>query len=172
MNIAILDAAYADDAAGVGCVLAGDWTAAAGVVIGRTFALVPEAYVPGAFYKRELPLLLAVLGEVAPPPTVVVVDGYVWLGADRARGLGAHLFDALGSTIPVIGVAKTRYRDDTWSAQVRRGQSRSPLYVTAAGLDGADPAALVASMHGAHRIPTLLQQADRAARAALAAPRA
>ena len=38
-------------------------------------------YEPGAFYRRELPCLLGVLSK-GPRADVVVVDGYVWLGAD------------------------------------------------------------------------------------------
>ena len=67
---------------------------------------------------------------------------------------------------PVVGVAKTRFRDDTWSARVLRGTSRRPLFVTAAGLDQTRAAELVLGMHGKHRIPSLLQRADRLAGAA------
>ena len=166
--IAVLDAAYAEDAAGVACVLAEGWTEAAPrAEITRRFAVAPAAYVPGEFYKRELPLLRSVIDDLGSTPAVVVIDGYVWLGADGTRGLGAHLFEALRSTIPVIGVAKTRYRDDTWSERVCRGQSRRPLYVTAAGVSNATAAGLISGMHGDHRMPTLLQRADRLARRAL-----
>jgi deoxyribonuclease V len=167
--IAVMDAAYAADAAGVACVLADSWiTAAARTHISRRFACAPAAYVPGEFYKRELPLLRAVIDDLSQPPAVIVIDGYVWLGADGTPGLGAHLFEALRSAIPIIGVAKTRYRDDTWSERVCRSKSSKPLYVTAAGIDDATAAQLISGMPGEHRIPTLLQQADRIARAALA----
>jgi deoxyribonuclease V len=166
--IAILDAAYASNASGVGCVLAAAWTAASAVAeISRLFAGPPAVYVPGEFYKRELPLLQAVIGGISPRPATIVIDGYVWLGANGAPGLGGHLFNALQPAIPVIGVAKTRFRGDVWSAPVCRGMSRRSLYVTAAGIDTATAAALVAGMHGANRVPTLLQRADRLARAAL-----
>jgi deoxyribonuclease V len=166
--IAILDAAYAADAAGVACVLADAWIAATPrAEISRRFDGVPAAYVPGEFYKRELPLLRAVIDDLSLQPAVIVVDGYVWLGADRTPGLGARLFEALQSAIPVIGVAKTRYHDDAWSEQVCRGKSRKPLYVTAAGVDSAEAAGLISGMHGGHRMPTLLQRADRLARSAL-----
>jgi deoxyribonuclease V len=169
--IAILDAAYGAGAAGVGCVLADAWTAAIAVTeIRRRFPGPPAAYVPGAFYKRELPLLQAVIGGLSPRPATVVIDGYVWLGADDVPGLGSHLFNALQPAIPVIGVAKTPFRGDAWSAPVCRGHSRRPLYVTAAGIDLTAAAALVAGMHGLHRIPTLLQRADHLARAALKGP--
>jgi deoxyribonuclease V len=73
----------------------------------KTVAGVAE-YVAGEFYKRELPCVLAVLGEVAESLEIVVVDGYVWLGQGR-RGLGAYLHEALGGDIAVVGVAKSEF---------------------------------------------------------------
>ena len=168
MPIALLDVTYAPHAAGVACLLANCWTSATPATeISRCLACAPAQYIPGAFYKRELPLLMSVIKDLTPRPAVLVIDGYVWLGATHAPGLGAHLFEALDCASPVVGVAKTRYRDDTWSARVYRGESRQPLYVTAAGVETAKAAALVSSMHGKHRIPTLLQRVDRLARAAV-----
>jgi deoxyribonuclease V len=167
--IAFLDVAYASDAAGVACLLAESWTAATPAIeIGRCLACAPATYVPGEFYKRELPLLRAVIDDLAPRPAMLVIDGYVWLGTDNAPGLGAHLFEALSPSTPVIGIAKTRYADDTWSERVYRGESRRPLYVTAAGVETAKAREFVVSMHGKHRIPTLLHRVDCLARAALA----
>ena len=37
-------------------------------------------YVPGQFYKRELP---GILSRLTAPPQVIVVDGYVYLGRSR-----------------------------------------------------------------------------------------
>ena len=167
--IAFLDVSYASDATGVACLLADTWTAATPAMeICRCLACAPADYVPGEFYKRELPLLRAVIDDLTPHPAMLVIDGYVWLGANNAPGLGAHLFEALHSATPIVGVAKTRYRDDTWSERVYRGESRRPLYVTAAGVEATKAAELVSRMHGKHRIPTLLQQVDRLARAAVA----
>ena len=171
-QIAFLDVAYASDAAGVACLLAESWTTAIPAMeISRYVACAPAGYVPGEFYKRELPLLRAVLDDLALPPTMLVIDGYVWLGAAHEPGLGAHLFEALNAATPVVGVAKTRYRNDTWSERVYRGKSRRPLYVTATGVETAKAVALVSSMHGKHRIPTLLQRVDRLARAAVSQDR-
>jgi deoxyribonuclease V len=167
--IAVLDVSYASDVAGVACLLANTWTAATPArEISRCRRCATADYISGEFYKRELPLLRAVIDDLTPRPAVLVIDGYVWLGATRAPGLGAHLFAALQSATPIVGVAKSRYRDDTWSERVYRGDSRRPLYVTAAGVETAKAAALLSQMHGKHRIPTLLQRADRLARAALA----
>src|SRR5690348_16085214 len=66
-------------------------------------------YVPGQFYKRELPCLRAALQALSRPPTLVLIDGYVWLTTPTDPGLGAHLFVALGQSTPIIGVAKTKF---------------------------------------------------------------
>lgn len=147
--IAFVDVSYAADVAGVACLLADTWTAAVPAMdLSRCLRCAPAHYVPGAFYKRELPLLRAVIDNLTPSPAVIVIDGYVWLGANNAPGLGARLFEVLQSAIAIVGVAKSRYRDDTWSERVYRGQSRRPLYVTAAGIDVVKAAALVSGMHG------------------------
>jgi deoxyribonuclease V len=119
-------------------------------------------YQPGEFYRRELPCLLAVLAR-GPAVDGVVVDGYVWLGAGRP-GLGAHLHAALGGSTIVIGVAKSRFAGATDALPVYRGASRTPLYVTAAGANPEEAARWIASMHGPHRIPSLLKRVDRLAR--------
>lgn len=48
--------------------------------------------------------------------------------------------------------------------KVYRGNSRVPLYITAAGMDTDEAATQIAKMHGAYRIPTLLKQADSRSR--------
>jgi deoxyribonuclease V len=167
--IAFLDVAYAPGAAGVACLLADTWTTATPTLeLSRRLPCAPADYVPGQFYKRELPYLRAVIVGLCCRPSMLVIDGYVWLGGTDAPGLGAHLYKELRAATPIVGVAKTGYRNDTWSERVYRGESRKPLYVTAVGIETARAAALVASMHGKHRIPTLLKQVDRLARAAAA----
>jgi deoxyribonuclease V len=123
-----------------------------------------QPYVPGQFYRRELPCLLRVLGALATRPEVVVVDGYVWLGPENEPGLGAVLYEALSREAAVIGCAKTPFRGSTNGVEVIRGGSRSPLFVTAAGMDPTEAADHIRSMHGAWRIPTLLSRVDRLAR--------
>lgn len=130
----------------------------------------PGAYEPGQFYKRELPCLQALLQAISAPeeqPELIVIDGYVWLGMAGEKGLGAHLSDAQGARIPVVGVAKTAYQGSPFAEHVVRGEAKKPLYVTAQGLPAADAAAHVKSMSGPYRVPTLLQQVDRLCRDAL-----
>jgi deoxyribonuclease V len=165
--IAILDAAYAENGAGVGCVLAKDWAAPeASAQFAKHIPGAPQQYEPGAFYKRELPLLLAMSAELPSMPSAYVIDGYVWLEAHRP-GLGARLYDAIGARTPIVGVAKTPFRGDACSIPLSRGNSSRPLHITAAGIGVGQAAMLIASMHGENRIPTLLKLADRLAREAV-----
>ena len=78
-----------------------------------------EPYVPGQFYKRELPCLLAVLDVLPTKLDVLVIDGYVWLDGNNQKGLGGHLFEALGESSAVIGVAKTQFAtpDGPWTVE-------------------------------------------------------
>ncbi len=120
-----------------------------------------EPYVPGRFFKRELPCLLAVLEKVHEPLDQIVVDGFVALG-DRP-GLGMHLWEALDRRVAVIGVAKNHIRYAT-PVEVVRGSSKRPLYVTAVGIDPPAAVEAIRRMHGANRIPTLLKRVDRLTR--------
>jgi deoxyinosine 3'endonuclease (endonuclease V) len=119
-------------------------------------------YEPGAFYKRELPCILAILKTIdLSLVQAIVIDGYVVLDNNGKPGLGLHLYNALGSRIPIIGVAKTTYAgNDLNVAEVFRGKSERPLYVTAVGISLPDAAAHIQSMAGEYRMPTLLKQLD------------
>jgi deoxyribonuclease V len=161
--IACLDAAYLAEETSVACVLAADWSD--GVAISEIVRKFPEAapYQSGEFFRRELPVLLQLLSELSVEPDVVVIDGYVWLDSNQRPGLGGHLFSALGGSTPVVGVAKTRFVGAP-AAPVLRGTSRSPLFVTSAGMPQEEAAAHVRDMHGRFRLPTLLKHADTLAR--------
>ncbi len=162
--IACVDVDYRTDHAAAACVLLRDWTDAKPSA--ELVARIDEVaeYEPGAFYKRELPCILAVLSRVSDPLACVVVDGYVWLDAHRRPGLGARLHEALGGAIPVVGIAKKPFGEATFAESVLRGTSLTPLYVTAVGLDPHVAADHLRAMHGPHRIPTLLTRVDRLCR--------
>lgn len=119
------------------------------------------AYQPGAFWRRELPALRAVLA-MTEPPDLLVVDGYVQLDPDGTPGLGGHVHAELG--VPVIGVAKTAFRGATHAIEVLRGRATRPLYVTAAGIPPAEAAELVRGMAGPYRLPDALRRVDALAR--------
>lgn len=131
-------------------------------------------YKAGAFYKRELPPLLALLERLPRPPAIVIVDGFVDLGSPEHPGLGRHLYNHLGSKTTVIGVAKNPLRTGDADTQahaanpyigsVYRGSSSRALFVTAAGIALSDAIQLVQRMDGHNRIPTMLKLVDRVAR--------
>jgi len=161
--IVCVDVDYRAAEVAAACVGFHAWTDAAPAVesVTRT-AGAPADYEPGAFYRRELPYVLAALAALSATPRVIVVDGYVWLGPDQP-GLGAHLHAALGGGVEVVGVAKRRF-EGAVAVPIVRGISRQPLFVTTIGTDVAAAAAAVQGMHGEHRIPTLLKRVDRLAR--------
>ncbi len=118
-------------------------------------------YQPGQFFLRELPPLRAMLAHVRNL-ALLVIDGYADLDPGGRPGLGAHAHTAFG--VPVIGVAKTRFRSASHVVEVLRGKSSLLLFVTAAGMPRAEAAALVRQMAGPFRLPDALRRADALAR--------
>jgi deoxyribonuclease V len=162
--LACLDVDYRPEVSVAACVLFHAWPDAEEASHAVVRGPRAEPYEPGQFYRRELPHLLAVLATVPAPLEALVIDGYVWLGEGRP-GLGAHLYEALGGRVPVVGVAKTAFHSSALAVPVCRGQSRRPLFVTAVGLGASEAAERVRHMHGASRLPTLLGRVDRLCRA-------
>jgi len=161
--IACVDVGYHDTHATAACVVVTAWADETPHTTHTVRIDSVEPYEPGQFYRRELPCLLGVLADVTVPLDTVIVDGFVWLGTDQP-GLGAHLYEALERRISVVGVAKTSYAGNTIAVEILRGISQNPLYITAIGIDPAIAAEHVRSMHGEHRIPTLLGHVDRLSR--------
>jgi deoxyribonuclease V len=91
-----------------------------------------------------------------------VAGGYADLAPGGRPGLGAHAHAEFA--IPVIGVAKSRFRTATHAVPVLRGSSARPLFVTAAGTPAADTADLVRRIAGRYRLPDALRRADTLAR--------
>jgi deoxyribonuclease V len=161
--IACVDVFYDEANARAACVLFHDWadSSPAREVV-RTFSPIAP-YEPGQFYRRELPPLLGILQALPECPDIVIVDGYVWLDTAGKLGLGAHLHAALDGRTAVIGVAKSRF-EGAPALPVLRGSSRSPLFVSAAGMSAEEAAMHIAEMSGAFRIPTLLKRVDQLSR--------
>jgi deoxyribonuclease V len=168
--VAFTDVHYEGAGARAAAIVAGAWTDAEPIDEAVVTLPAVSPYRPGHFFERELPCLLRVLGALASSPACVVVDGYVVLDAAGAPGLGAHLHEALGRAVPVVGVAKTSFRGSAFAAAVTRGASKTLLYVTAAGVTPALAAKLVLAMHGRFRIPTLLTRVDHLARGLVTDP--
>ncbi|MNK60103.1 Endonuclease V [compost metagenome] len=122
-----------------------------------------EEYIPGEFYKRELPCILSLLKQIdLSTIDVIVVDGFVYLNDENKYGLGGYLYDKLNKEIPIIGVAKTNFASiEKNKKALFRGDSKKPLYVTSIGIDLDEAYKKIESMHGEFRMPTLLKELDR-----------
>ena len=120
-------------------------------------------YIPGEFYKRELPCILSLLNKIdLKKVEVIIVDGFVYLDDEKKYGLGGYLFEKLNQEIPIIGVAKTNFASiEKDKRSLFRGDSQKPLYVTAIGIELEDAFQKVESMAGEFRMPTLLKEMDR-----------
>ncbi|TXF85233.1 endonuclease V [Neolewinella aurantiaca] len=159
------DAHYTADGSRLAAAVFTDWPDSEATEI-RIWESGPAApYQPGEFYKRELPLILRALEDFdLSTLEAIIIDGYVYLDDQGRPGLGGHLYEELNSNIPVVGVAKSYFRDNNAEA-VLRGQSSKPLYVTALGLSAGAAALHVREMAGAYRMPDILAAVDRATKA-------
>lgn len=160
--IVALDVAYANGQAYGAAVGFHDWLDEKPQFIDCVSDAIASDYVPGTFWMRELPILQKLVEHLHPHEgrRIFLVDGYVWLSADGARGIGAMLWeDVLQRKDVVIGVAKTPYRHAP-HIEVQRQGSQKKLFVTAAGVDPIVAAQIIRTMHGAYRIPTLIKWAD------------
>lgn len=119
-------------------------------------------YEPGSFYKRELPCITSLLKKInLDEIDTIIVDGYVILDDNGKLGLGGRLFEKLDKQIPIIGVAKTGYHSNKLNTKALiRGKSKNPLYISALGIELNLAYENIKSMHGKHRMPTLLQLMD------------
>lgn len=120
-------------------------------------------YEAGFFYKRELPCILSLLSSF-PLENVncIVVDGYCILDDSGKHGLGGYLYEALERQVPIIGVAKTRFRTNTINVmELLRGKSKKPLFISSIGIELQEAYQNIQMMHGAYRMPTLLRVLDQ-----------
>ncbi len=160
------DTYYFNDKAQSVCIGFDDWGSTTYSILKREISPIEDEYVSGQFYKRELPCILRLSNQITLKENdVIVIDGYVVLNDDGKPGLGGHLFQVLGKSVPIIGVAKNNFATlHQYKREVRRGQSKKPLYVTAMGLDLEEASENIRKMAGNFRMPDLLKELDRLTR--------
>jgi deoxyribonuclease V len=118
---------------------------------------IGSEYIPGEFYKRELPGIVELLKQIDLNEfDTIIIDGYVYLkelgyisarnefvSGPIKRGLGCHLRMALAKhylerkakkRLNIVGIAKTLYGDDSEYGICYRGESKKPLYITSFNL--------------------------------------
>lgn len=160
--ILAIDVHYRDDTAYCVGVLF-EWSDTAARQVLKTVRTPIEEYVPGEFYRRELPCLLDIIACTDQTALeAVIVDAHVYLDNQLTHGLGARLWEALDRKIPVIGLAKTAFhKNDQTTIPILRGASQQSLYVSAIGMDAGDAAAHIRAMSGLYRIPDILKKLDQ-----------
>ncbi|BDY12276.1 endonuclease V [Hydrogenimonas cancrithermarum] len=121
-------------------------------------------YIPGEFYRRELPAVVHLIERYRLEPELLIVDGYVTLDENGRAGFGYALYEYFEQRVPVIGVAKSRFGKISSLHELYRGGSRRPLYITAAGIEIEEAKEAIGKMHGPYRIPDILRYVDRLSR--------
>ena len=163
--ILAVDVQYFENSAFVAGVVFDQWNSMTSV--GEYVSTVNniQDYEPGNFYKRELPCIIKMLNEHKLDPSIIVIDGYVFLDGKQKPGLGKRLFDSLSYRVEVVGVAKKAFSGISKEYELHRGKSKRPLYVTSTGkIETAKD--WITKMYGANRIPVLLKRADQLCREA------
>ena len=160
--ILAFDTYYTENKAKTVCIQFQKWTDAEPLNVYSSMQEGVEEYVPGEFYKRELPCILNLIATIdLTEVEVIVVDGFVVLDDEGKPGLGSYLHEALQKRFAVIGVAKNDFATIINNKRdVYRGASTRPLYVTAVGMETEAAAEKVKSMYGINRIPDLLKKLD------------
>lgn len=161
--ILAFDTYYYDGKAKTVCLEFTEWNQSTDFKVHTEIIDNVEEYIPGEFYKRELPCILSLLNKMdLKNLEVIIVDGFVYLDDEKKYGLGGHLYEKLNKEIPIIGVAKTNFASiEKDKKSLIRGESIKPLYVTAIGIELEDAFKKVESMAGEYRMPTLLREMDR-----------
>jgi deoxyribonuclease V len=160
--IVVIDVHYRENEAKVVCLEIDNWIDNISSKTHIVYKYDVADYESGAFYKRELPCIINIMEFVdLEMVECIVVDSYVYLDDDGKKGLGYYVYEHFEGKIPVIGVAKTSFHNNTKNVRpILRGSSLSPLYVSSIGIDLDVAAQHVVSMAGEFRMPTLLKLLD------------
>ncbi|MGH1516792.1 endonuclease V [Chryseobacterium sp. JK1] len=160
------DTYYYEEYANTVCLAFENWTSEKETEVFVEETDINSEYESGAFYKRELPCILSLLSKITlKPGDIILVDGYVTLDNEGKIGLGGHLYEALKGQYAVVGIAKNGFNSpDSQRRSVFRGESKTPLFLTAKGADVDKIQSKIEQMHGAFRIPTLLKRLDQLSR--------
>lgn len=170
--IIALDSYYKEDICNTSLVLFANVESQIPILTDTIFTKVKTKYIPGEFYKRELPGIEKILFkfQLDHPDywnnvDIIITDSFVRLKVEDKEwdGLGNHLHNIIKDKI-IIGVAKSNFGDcDQISEIIYRGNSKTPLYVQSTR-DNYIASLFIKQMHGKYRIPTMLKEVDKLSR--------
>ncbi len=160
--ILAFDTYYYDNKAKTVCLSFEDWRNEEFKIYSEVISEIAE-YVPGEFYKRELPCIISLISKIdLKNVDVIIIDGFVYLDDEGRFGLGAYLYEALNKEISIIGVAKRDFSTiERNRNKIFRGKSQNPLFITSIGIDLIEASKRIEEMEGNYRIPTTLKELDR-----------
>lgn len=158
----IVDVAYRDNTAKVVGGFFKNWADKELFKICEKIVNNVQDYIPGEFYKRELPCILDFLNDYELSEIeLIVVDGFVVLNDEGKKGLGAYLFESLGKRIPIVGIAKTSFHNNNKNViSLFRGISQKPLYISSIGINLTEVSDIIKNMFGHNRVPHIIKQVD------------
>lgn len=158
----IIDVSYQDNHAKVVGGFFQNWKDENLINLSQKFVENVEEYIPGQFYKRELPCILEFLNELnLNEIELIIIDGFIYLDDENKKGLGAYLYESLNRQIPIIGVAKSKFHDNNINVrEIYRGESKNPLYISSLGIDLSEASDFIRGMNGEFRLPHLIKLVD------------
>ena len=128
-------------------------------------------YIPGEFYKRELPGILSIVQKVNLREfDTIILDGFTNLidnSGDFIPGLGERLESeiTIHNNLSIIGVAKTLFgKSDLYSYPLYRGSAKNPLWISitsGSSIDLNTAYNRINSMYGDNKLPDILKQLDK-----------
>lgn len=162
-NILAIDVKYYDSEYKICGVLFHNWNdKEPDKILSLKIHKTPNNYIPGEFYKRELPAIMEFLKYYKLHPNWLIVDGFSLLQDNKGKfkdGLGNHVQHELianGYNTNVVGIAKSNFcRTNEIANKIYRGKSRNPLYV-----QGLAYPENIQNMYGSYRIPEMLKICD------------
>lgn len=174
--ILALDSYYNNDVCNTSLVIFENIHSSSPVYTDTIYTAVTAEYIPGQFYKRELPGIIQILDKLMDEHPeywnnidVIITDSFLRLKTetDEWNGLGMHLYDYLACKNQpkiIYGVAKSKFgKCDEISETITRGSSNTPLYVQSTD-DMHHAAEQIKNMHGEFRMPTMLKLVDSLSR--------
>ena len=175
--ILALDSYYKDNICNTSLVVFEDIKSDKPLYTDTIYTKVTSDYIPGEFYKRELPGIIKILEKLKEEHKdiwdnvqIIITDSFIRLklGADEWDGLGAHFYKYLkskGEDKIIYGVAKSNFGwSHLISNNVFRGESSKPLYVQCSSGENTGVAFMVKHMYGKYRIPAMLKLVDSLSR--------
>ena len=111
---------------------------------------------PEENYSRQLYCFKKMLRRIRPTPKIVLLNAPVDL-PDGNPGPGRFFFDEFRGIIPVIGVNRFALKDLKNQFPVIRGGASRPAYVSVAGIEEGDAAAVLKAMHGNEVLPYMMK---------------